>query len=81
MVPNLYAPRKVAIYLVTASQDEICYTELIIGDRNVLISLQNVTDIRAQAVEYFTLILERYSGTYPKCATRIGITAAVPNLF
>ena len=65
----------------SASQDEICYAELIVNDRNVLKSLQNITDIRAQQVENFTLILERYFGTYPKCATRIGITAAVPNLF
>jgi hypothetical protein len=65
----------------SASQDEICYTELIISDRNVLKSLQNITDIRAQQVENFMLILERYFGTYPKRAARIGITAAVPNLF
>jgi hypothetical protein len=74
MVLKLYATKSKHLpsQKASASQDEICYTELFIKDRNVLKSLQNITDIRAQQVENFTLILERYFGTYPKCATRIG---------
>jgi len=83
MVLTLCAPKNnhLPSQKASASQDEMCYTELIMSDRNVLKSLQTITDIRAQQVENFTLILERYFGTYPKRATRIGITAAVSNLF
>jgi len=73
--------QKITIYLVKKLQLLKMKCVTLMSDRNVLKSLQTITDIRAQQVENFTLILERYFGTYPKQATRIGITAAVSNLF
>jgi hypothetical protein len=66
---------------LSTSEDKVYSTELAISDRNVLKSLQNIADARAQQVEYSTLIPQCYSGKYRERATCIGIAAAVPNLF